>query len=433
MGKHLRPAHVLVIGYLSYILIGFLFLVSPLTREAPAHWLDHLFTATSAVSTTGLVTVDPGSTYNWFGEFVLVVLFQLGGLGYMTATSFVILAANRKLNDSRISILKSAFSLPKSIGITHFVQNLFVFTLICEVIGAALLYPHLKEAGVENPLWNSIFHSVSAFCTAGFSLFSTGFETYKGNVSVNLILACLSYLGGIGFIVLTDVWSKLKNRNRHLTFTTKTILFVTLSLSAMGTLLIFFLEPSIQGSSFGDRLLVAFFQTMTASTTVGFNTVPIASLSLPVIMVLYFLMLFGASPAGTGGGLKSTTLTALVAEIWSHLRGYHKTSLVGHEIPGHRVRAASMSATCYMMVLGLGIFGLTFAMPTTKFELLVFEAVSAIGTMGLSMGLTGELTSAGKWIIILLMYIGRIGVVTFGLSMVAPKLFEKPRPDDLAI
>lgn len=433
MGIRLRPAHVLVFGYLSYILIGFFFLLLPFSHQKSAHWLDHLFTATSAVSTTGLVTVDPGSTYSWFGEFVIVILFQLGGLGYMTATSFVILAANKKLKDSRISILKSAFSLPKSIGISHFVRNLFGFTIVTELIGAALLYPHLKLAGVENPIWSSIFHSVSAFCTAGFSLFSTGFEDFKGDISVNIILSVLSYLGGIGFIVYTDIWSKIRNPVRQLTFTTKIILFVTLTLSIAGTWLIFLLEPSIQGFSFGDRLLASFFQTMTASTTVGFNTLPISKLSLPVIMVLYFLMFFGASPAGTGGGLKSTTLSALVAEIWSHLRGYQKTSLVGHEIPGHRVRAASMSATSYSLVLGLGIFGLTIAMPSAKFEWIVFEAVSAIGTVGLSMGLTSELTDAGKWIIIVLMYIGRIGVVTFGLSMVAPKLFEKPKPDDLAI
>ena len=430
MGFRPRPAHILVLGCLSYVLVGLLFLLLPISQEKPAHWLDHLFTATSAVSTTGLVTIDPGSTYNWFGEVILVLLFQLGGLGYMTATSFVILAANKKLNDSRISILKSAFSLPKSIGIIHFVRNLFVFTVVAEVIGAILLYPHFRSAGVEYPMWSAIFHSVSAFCTAGFSLFPTSFEGFKDNLSINLILSVLAYLGAI---VFTDVWAKIRNPLRRLTFTTKTILVVTLALSLTGTLLIFLLEPSIQSFPAGERFLVAFFQTMTASTTLGFNTLPIAKLSLPVIMILYFLMFFGASPAGTGGGLKSTTLTALVAEIWSHLRGYQKTSLVGHEIPGHRIRAASMSATCYALVLGLGIFGLTLAMPSANFEWIIFEAISAIGTVCMSMGLTAELTGPAKGVSIALMYIGRIGVVTFGLSMVAPKLFQKPKKSDLAI
>jgi len=201
----------------------------------------------------------------------------------------------------------------------------------------------------------------------------------------------------------------------------------------LGTLGIFILEPSIQNLHIGDRILIAFFQAMSSSTTVGFNTVAIGQLSLPTVMTLYFLMFFGASPAGTGGGLKSTTLTALLAETWSHLRGYKNVCLAGREIPDIRVRAASMSATSYGLVLGLGIFALTVAMPKASFEWIVFEAVSAIGTVGLSMGLTAELNMPGKFIVMFLMFVGRLGVVTLGLSFVAPKLFEDAKKVDLAI
>lgn len=433
MDKSLRPAHALVLGYFMYITVGSFLLMLPFSHKGTIQWIDHIFIATSAVSTTGLVTIDPGSTYNWFGQLIIMLLFQLGGLGYMTASSFVILAANKKLSNERLSILKSAFSLPRTIGITHLVRNIFYFTVVIEFIGTAFLYPQMKTAHVESPLWNAIFHSVSAFCTAGFSLFPTSFEIFKNNLPVNITLSILSYAGGIGFIVFTDVWSKLKNRKRRLTFTTKVIFSVTLITTLLGTFGVFILEPSIQSLPMEERILVSFFQTMTSSTTVGFNTIPIGQISLPVALILYFLMFFGASPAGTGGGLKSTTLTALLAEAWSHLRGYKKVSLIGHEIPDTRIRAASMSATTYGIVLGFGIFALSIAMPEVNFEWLVFEAVSAIGTVGLSMGLTAELSPVAKGIIIALMFIGRLGVVTFGLSFVAPKFFEKTKKVDLAI
>ncbi len=435
MAKFQRPAHVLALGYLSYIVIGTFLLAIPFSQETPITWIDNLFTSASAVSTTGLVTIDPGTSYSWFGEFIILCLFQLGGLGYMTASSFVILAASKKLSDQRLHILKSAFSLPKTIGITHLVRNIIVFTFVCELVGALALYPYLRSANVERPLWSALFHSVSAFCTAGFSLLPTSFEGFRDVTGVNIIIAALSYLGGVGFIVYTDVWSKIKNWQRRLTFTTRVILTVTLILSAFGTAAIYFIEPSLQNLPTKDRVLASFFQAMTASTTVGFNTIPISKLSLPVVMILYFLMFFGASPAGTGGGLKSTTLTALIAETWSHLRGYKTTSLMGHEIPGNRVRAASMSASVYGLVLGLGIFGLSLAMPKANFEWMVFEAISALGTVGLSMGLTSQLTVSGKWIIIGLMYVGRLGVVTFGLTFITQKIIQngKIKPDDLAI
>ena len=202
MFRRLRPAHALALGYLSYIGIGFLLLLLPISYKTSVHWLDHLFISTSAVSTTGLATVDPGGTYTGFGQLIILLLIQFGGLGYMTASSFLILAANRKFTSERLSILKSAFSLPKTIGIAHFVRDLFVFTFFIELIGALLLYIEFSKHDLENPLWSAVFHSVSAFCTAGFSLYSTSFEAYKGDHSINMILAVLSIAGGIGFMSL---------------------------------------------------------------------------------------------------------------------------------------------------------------------------------------------------------------------------------------
>ena len=428
-----RPPHALALGYLSYIVIGWFLLSLPISQEKAALALDHLFIATSAVSTTGLATVDPGATYSWFGEFIILILFQLGGLGYMTTSSYILIAAQKKLSLTRVSILRGAFSLPASIGLAHLVRNMVVFTLICEFIGALLLLPVLINAGVSNPIWSAIFHSVSAFCTAGFSLFSNSFESLKGSTSANLIIAVLSYLGGIGFIVVTDIWENIKGRSESITFTTKVILYVTILFSIIGTALIYCLEPSFSDLTPYDRLLASFFQTMTASTTVGFNTVPIGKLALPTIMVLYFLMFFGASPAGTGGGLKSTTLTALIAQIWSYLRGSNQVCFFGREIPQNRIITASVSASSYAIVLGLGIFLLSICLPDSSFEWIVFEAISALGTVGLSMGLTSELSSSAKLVVIGLMYIGRLGVATFGLLLISQKITEPKVKDDLVV
>ena len=239
-------------------------------------------------------------------------------------------------------------------------------------------------------------------------------------MGINICIAVLSYLGGVGFIVLTDFWEFLRGKRAQITFTTKVILSFSVLVSVLGTVSIYFLEPSIQTLNAEQKWMVAFFQAMSASTTVGFNTISISSLSLPVVMILYFLMFFGASPAGTGGGLKSTTLSALLAEIWSQLRSYKNIQFFGREIPDWRVRAASTSASLYGIILGLGIFALTLAMPQASFDKIVFEAISALGTVGLSMGLSSELNAWGKLILIALMYIGRLGVISFGLLLVAP-------------
>lgn len=432
---YFRPAHGIALGYLSYILIGTFLLWLPSSQEHTTDLLNHIFMAASAASTTGLVTVDPGSTYTWFGELVLLLLIQFGGLGYMTASSFLLLASQKKLSQQRVSILKGAFSLPQSIGAAHILRNMVVFTIICEVLGALALLPYFIAADVAYPVWSALFHSISAFCTAGFSLFPTGLEGFRGHIEINLIISSLSYLGGIGFIVITDLWERLRGHRDSITFTSKVIIGVTVLTALWGTLTIYFLASGLNHLPKTDRLLAAFFQSMSASTTVGFNTISVGQLSLPVIVVLYFLMLFGASPAGTGGGLKSTALTALLADIWSHLRGYKKTYLFGREIPKQRIQTASISAITYGMVLGLGVFALSVAMPTASFEWIVFEALSAISTVGLSMGLTSELNTWGKWIVIALMFVGRLGVITFGLLLVSPKHegFRKRKQDDLAV
>jgi trk system potassium uptake protein TrkH len=200
-----------------------------------------------------------------------------------------------------------------------------------------------------------------------------------------------------------------------------------------GTALISLFEPSVQNLPLSEKLLISFFQTTSASTTAGFNTVPIGQLALPTILIIYFLMFFGASPAGTGGGLKLTTLTALIAELWSHLRGYDKVCFNGKELPNYRIRAASMTFFAYMAMLGLSLFFMSLAMPEALLEKMIFEVISALSTVGLSMSFTSDMNSAAKWIIIFTMYIGRIGVVTLGMLFVSPQEADQNKSVDLAV
>ena len=403
-------------GYLSYVLIGWIALAMPASSNRPISLLDHLFTAMSALSTTGLVTVDVGKDYTFLGQLVITLLIQAGGIGYMTFGSFVMLVTAKRLSELRGKISKATFALPDKFDVNGFIIQVIAFTFICETIGAAALYTVFKAKGMESPVWSSIFHSISAFCTAGFGLYSDSFASYRDDFWINLILSALSLIGGIGFIVLVDLWKTFRGQNKNLTFTSKVILSITFWFLVLGTLLFFWIEPSIQNLSPDSRLQAAFFQVMSASTTVGFNTIPLDSLAAPVVLLLVVLMAFGASPSGTGGGLKSTTFSALIGLVKSTLKGRSSIRFLKREIPGSRLQAATASFAYYLaiLVVSMFVFFLTEKQDPMK---LLFEATSAMGTVGMSMGITGNLTDLGKINLVLLMLIGRVGFLTFRMAI----------------
>lgn len=411
-----NPAKILLFGYLSYILVGWTLLCLPFAQTQFVSALDNLFIATSAVSTTGLAVIDVNANYSFFGELIILVLIQLGGMGFMTFGSFIILSTRHKMSHFRSDICRTTFALPADFKVTKFIRLVVIFSLLAELIGAVLLYSIFLYNDEPNALWSAIFHSVSAFCTAGFSLNSNSFEGYVDNAFLNIVIATLSYLGAIGFIVMVDIWHSLTGQRRHLHFASKVIVEITIWFSVLGTALFFILEPSIQSFPQWEKLLASFFQVMTAGTTVGFNTIPISSLSASVIMLLYFLMIFGASPSGTGGGLKSTTLAALWGLMRSTLKGRDKVRYQKREISPERLQMATASFVFYMGVLFIAMIFLL-ATEAGGFEAILFEAISALGTVGLSMGITGDLTNIGKLIIILLMFMGRVGILTFGIAV----------------
>ena len=315
--KTKKPEISLFWGYLSYIIIGVLLLSFPAFRKVSISVIDNIFISVSAISTTGLVTISVVDSYKMLGQIVVIILIQIGGIGYMTFGSFVILSTKKILSPDREIIHQTAFSLPKDFSIKKFIKSLIIYTLIVEAVGALLLMPLLWNDGRVNPVWSSVFHSISAFCTAGFSLYNNSFEQYSGNVSINIIIFVLSFLGAIGYIVMVDVWLLIRKKKKNITFTSKIILTITIVLLAFGTVFLFLEECIIKKEIEWNFLIKAFFQAMTALTTVGFNTIPIGELKSSSLFILTILMIIGASPSGTGGGIKSTTISSMVGVITS--------------------------------------------------------------------------------------------------------------------
>lgn len=412
-----QPARTLLFGYLAYMAAGWVLLMMPFSQELPVGALDVLFIAASAVSTTGLVSVDPGASFTAFGEGVILGLIQLGGLGYMTIGSVALLAVTEHLSKERERTARAAFELPTSMPAGPFLRSVVLFTLVVEAIGAAILYPMFLEAGVEQPLWSAVFHSVSAFCTAGFSLFPTSLEAFADHPGILLTISALSLLGAMGFLIIVDGWRALRRRRAHLGFTTFMIVRITAAFLIVGTICLALLDPELAGLAWDQRLLTAFFQSMTASTTVGFNSYPIADLGPALIMILLFLMVVGASPAGTGGGIKTTAFAVLWGLVRSTLRNSNKIRFAGRTLPQAKIRTATATLAYYLGVLAVAMVLLLTTEAGAPFDHVLFEAVSALGTVGLSMGLTGDLTDWGKGIVIILMTAGRLGILTFGVAI----------------
>ncbi len=429
-----RPVRLVTLGYLLYIVIGSILLAHPWFRSTDAvSGVDALLTATSALSTTGLTTVSTGRDYNLAGQIVIVILIQLGGIGYMTLGSFVVLSGGGTLSERRQQIGKAVFSMPEGFRIDKFIKSVIMFTFIIEALGAVALFAAFTRLGTPNRVWASIFHSVSAFCTAGFCLYDTSFEHLRGDLAVNATLGVLSYLGAIGFIVLVDAWRRLTGKISRLTLTSRIILVATGSISVVGVVLFFFGEPTIRHLPFDERLLASAFQVMTAMTTVGFNTIPIGKLSQASLFLLTMLMIIGSSPSGTGGGLKTTTVSALFGVVKSVLRGRTQVCFWGRAIPDARVWVATASLCLYALTLIAGSYLLSLT-ETFPFEGLVFECASALGTVGLSTGITAQLTDMGKIIVTAVMYLGRVGPLAFGMALFLPSKTAGLRPsEDLAL
>lgn len=413
-----NPNRIIVLGYLSYIVVGSLLLSLPVFNKVLSiSFLDNFFIATSAVSTTGLTTISIGECYNFWGQLIIVVLIQLGGIGYMTLGSFVILSINNRMSMSQEKIQRQVFHLPEQVNTGEFVKILIYYSFMVEFVGALLLFIFFSMEKVPNALWSAVFHSVSAFCTAGLSLNSNSFESFYRNAGVNLTISVLCILGSLGFIIVYDIWSNKIKEKKSITLTSKIILWSTFILIFFGMIILFFFEPVISNRPFFERLLVSFFQSMTALTTSGFSTVSISVLSIFSYFIIILLMIIGASPSGTGGGLKTTTFTALIGVMKSSLMREKEVKFLNRTIPNERIWLAVSSLCFYLAVLLLSTFFLLLQNNRFSFQQVIFEAASALGTVGLSTGITPELNSIEKIIVIITMFIGRIGPLSFGIAL----------------
>jgi len=403
-----KPFMSIVSGFLFYTFAGLLLILLPCSQKTDISFIDNLFNIVSAMSTTGLTTGAVSELYTPFGKLVLLGLIQLGGIGYMTLTSFLLLSRNDKISTNRVKILSAEFPLPQGFDIKHFIKNIIFYTIIVEFIGTMLLWHEFALLGVDKPLWSAFFHTVNAFCTAGFSIYSDSLAQFRDNVSVNLIIIILMYLGAIGFIVSLDFYKKLRGEVKDITFTSKIIMIMTAVIAILGT--------AIYALGNHCSLMEAFFQTASASTTTGFNTGDLSAISNVSAFVLICAMIIGGSPAGTGGGIKTTTLSALIGVIFSVLRGQpERITFMKHEIPSSRVMTAAATAVLYVFVLAFSVIMLCLC-DNHSFLQSCFEVTSALGCTGLSMEITADLSFWSKIILIITMYVGRVGPMTLGLA-----------------
>ncbi len=400
---------------LSYTVLGTLILCLPFMTTARVSIIDNLFTAAAAVSTSGLSTVNFADSYTLLGKLVVLLLIQIGGVGYMTFSSFIFISFSQRhhLRLHQQEALSTEVSLPKTLKMTDFLWSAVVFTTIAESIGAVILYNYFRanDFGTWTALWYSVFHSVSAFCTAGFSLWNNSLENFADSGTINTVISCLALAGSIGFIVIADVSNFIRRKTKEISLTTKIIVLATMALLCLGTLTLFITTPSL-------TLTEAFFQSVAAMTTCGFSTVNVSLLSSASLLVLVLLMCIGGAPAGTAGGIKITAFCTVVAIMRARLQLRSRVSLLGRRLPLPRLYAATSTFLLYTLFLFISIFMLTWT-EHLPFLSLVMESAAALSTGGLSTGISSELSLLGKLIIIGTMIVGRIGVLTFGTAVLA--------------
>ncbi len=415
-------AYIIIAGFLCLIMIGTLLLRLPIaTRTESLDLEDALFTATSAVTVTGLIVRDTPVDFTPFGQGVILLLIQLGGLGFMSFSTLIILLLGRTLSLTDQNLIISDFTTGSARNIRSVIRRIFLFTVFFELLGTLALYFQFDRLSGPKRLFSALFHAISAFCNAGFSLFSNSLENFTSSTGVNLTFIILIVAGGIGFIVLNDLAALFRRRraaSRRISLHSKVALIISGLLIAAGFAVIWLEEfYHVQNPlPAGSRILSALFQSV-SSRTAGFNTIDLNILSPAALFMIVVLMFIGASPGSTGGGVKTTSVGMVFAYMRSHLRGRDCTSLYYRNIPHQNIEKAFMVIVLSMGVVGLSFLLLATFQPELPFLKLIFETVSAFGTVGLSLGITADLTLASKIVIMITMFIGRIGPLTLLIAL----------------
>ncbi|AEN72085.1 TrkH family potassium uptake protein [Rhodothermus marinus] len=429
--RRLSPPQLFVGSFLLLILLGTLGLktLPGLYTGAPLSWLDALFTATSAVCVTGLIVVDTATYFTVWGQAFILLLIQLGGLGIITFTTVLIVALGRRLSLRQQALAASAVEAAPHVDYRQLARDVVRFTFLIEAAGALLLYlGFLPELGWRGAFWPAVFHAISAFCNAGFSTFSDSLVGFRTNPVVLVVVMVLIVVGGVGFLTLEELYLWRRSirewRRFRLSLHSRLVLTTTALLLGVGWVFFVFFEwkATLAALPLPAKLLNGLFMSVTARTA-GFNTIDYGAATEQTSFLTILLMFVGGSPGSTAGGIKTTTIALLVLLAISRLRGQEIPSCWSRSVPHEVVQRAVGLFVVAVAVLMLGSFVLT----ATEIEhgvtapggflKYLFEAYSAFGTVGLSMGVTPSLSTAGRWIIILLMFIGRVGPLTFAAAL----------------
>ena len=425
----LSTTQIILLSFLVTILIGSGLLALPISSASgkAVPYLDALFTATTSTCVTGLVTIPTVSTWSVFGQIVILILIQIGGLGIITIMSGLMLLLNRKMGIDDRLLIQDAFNLNTMSGLAKFIKNVLIGTLIIEGVGAVLyMIVFVPDFGARG-IWISVFNSVSAFCNAGIDIIAeNSLCNYATNPLINIVTSALIILGGLGYIVWWDVIRVVKSRSpknrkifRHLSLHSKIAITATAVLILVGAILIFIFEYdnplTIGEMSLFDKIQISLFQSVTTRTA-GFATIPQENLTNASATVSIVLMLIGGSPVGTAGGMKTVTIAVLICSAFATIRNKNSATLFGRRISEESIKKAVSVVVMFLTICATSTILLMATSNASPLDA-VFETVSATATVGLSRNLTATLNTFGKLIIIVTMYFGRVGPISLAIAL----------------
>lgn len=435
MNAQLRTSRLLVASFAAAILVGTFLLMMPFSRAAgqrPIGLVDALFQSTSAICVTGLASIDVGTRLSFLGELILLALIQVGGIGILTFSNLTLSSVGRRIGLHQRTLISESHGALPHLDPRSLVRQVFVYSLTFELLGALLLFMRFAlDYPPHVALWMGLFHSVSAFCNAGFSPFRDSLMGYRNDLFVNVVVMGLIVFGGLGFVVFADlryaVHQWWQGKRTRLSLHTRVVVRTTAFLIVAGAVVVWLLEVGngATGGGFFQRLLACAFISVT-SRTAGFNTVDTGALTNTTLLIVILLMLVGGSPGSTAGGFKTTTLAAIWALIISKIRNRPRAELLDRSLPSDVQAKALTNFAGFLAAALLGAIllqsiehgGESRMEGGSSFIDLTFEAVSALCTVGLSVGITPSLSDPSKIVLVLLMFLGRVGPVLVGISLV---------------
>ncbi len=420
----LAPAQIVILSFSAIIVIGTVLLSLPISAAEgkSISLIDAFFTATSATCVTGLSTLSLADNFSFIGQLIVLILLQIGGLGYMTLHSSMMILLGKSFKIKNKILMQDLLDISSVSDLISMIINIIRYTLIIELCGAVVLSIAFSFEGYEigESIYYGFFHSISAFCNAGFSLFNNSLEGFATNPFISITISTLIILGGLGFIVLKELELVFMRKKKfvNLSVHSKVVISTSFVITALVGLYIFFTEylHAFTGYSLFDQFQLAFFQSVTTRTA-GFNTISLNALYPHTLYLICLIMFIGASPGSTGGGIKTTTFAILFQSVKATLRGKDKVEFFDRLVPNHIVVRAIAIIVISLILVSFFILLMMRIEPEHDFLALFFEVVSAFATVGLSLGITPYLTGVGKVVIILLMFVGRIGPLTLALAV----------------